>query len=270
MPRNKVADIQHKYEISYFLLLTPYPSLPFLSLAQGRASAVICRPVLIGFDYHTHLSFHDMFARSVLRQGARVAARSYATQASTKPPVQLFGLEGSYASALYSASAKASSVDATEKSLNTLKDLLAQDKDLTKILSNPALSSKDKKTVVETISSAASADKTVSNFLTLLADNNRLSILPDVIDKFGILANAYHGFVDASVTSATQLDKSTLDRLQKAISKSEYAEGKKLRVKNIVNPDIMGGLVVEVGNNTLDLSVSSRLTKLNKLLTDSV
>lgn len=197
-----------------------------------------------------------------------MAARSYAT--SAQPPVQLFGLDGSYASALYSASAKSSSIDATEKSLNTLKDLLQQDKDLTKILSNPALSGSDKKTVVEAIISAASADKTVSNFLNLLAENNRLAILPDVINKFEVLANAYHGFVDASVTSATQLDDKTLDRLQKAISKSEFAQGKKLRVKNVVNPDILGGLVVEVGNNTLDLSVSSRLTKLNKLLTDSV
>lgn len=67
------------------------------------------------------------------------------------------------------------------------------------------------------------------------------------------------------------LDSKTLSRLETAVSKSAYVgPGKKLTVTNEVNPDIIGGLVVEIGDQTIDLSVSSRITKMNKLLTDSL
>jgi F-type H+-transporting ATPase subunit O len=62
-----------------------------------------------------------------------------------------------------------------------------------------------------------------------------------------------------------------LARLEQAVSKSPYAgSGKKIKVTNRVNPDILGGLVVEVGDRTIDLSVSSKVSKLNKLLTDAL
>lgn len=88
------------------------------------------------------------------------------------------------------------------------------------------------------------------------------------------------------------LDNKTLSRLEAAVSKSSYVgAGKKLKVKNTVrptprtlflsqvpdpnkslqvNPDIVGGLVVEVGDRTIDLSVSSKLAKMNKLLTETL
>lgn len=73
------------------------------------------------------------------------------------------------------------------------------------------------------------------------------------------------------VTSAQQLDGKTLGRLETAIAKSALVgQGKKLRVTNKVNPEILGGLVVEVGDRTIDLSVSAKVAKLNKLLTDNL
>lgn len=67
------------------------------------------------------------------------------------------------------------------------------------------------------------------------------------------------------------LDNKTLSRLETAVSKSQYVgQGKKLKVTNEVNSDIIGGLVVEVGDRTIDLSVSSRIAKMNNLLTDTL
>ena len=54
------------------------------------------------------------------------------------------------------------------------------------------------------------------------------------------------------------------------MSKSEYSQGKKLKVVSKVNPDILGGLVVEIGDRTIDLSVSGKVSKMNKLLTDTL
>lgn len=62
-----------------------------------------------------------------------------------------------------------------------------------------------------------------------------------------------------------------LKQLESSISKSKFAgAGKKLKVQNKVNSEIMGGLVVEIGDRTIDLSVSNRITRLNKMLTDAV
>lgn len=76
---------------------------------------------------------------------------------------------------------------------------------------------------------------------------------------------------DAAKCDAQPLDNKTLSRLETAVSKSQYVgQGKKLKVTNEVNSDIIGGLVVEVGDRTIDLSVSARIAKMNKLLTDTL
>lgn len=67
------------------------------------------------------------------------------------------------------------------------------------------------------------------------------------------------------------LDNRTLNRLESAVSKSQYVgQGQKLKVVPKVNPDIRGGLIVEIGDRTIDLSVSSKMAKMNKLLKDSL
>ena len=58
--------------------------------------------------------------------------------------------------------------------------------------------------------------------------------------------------------------------METAIGKSEYSQGKKLKTVTKVSPEILGGLVVEVGERTIDLSVQSKIGRLNKLLTDTV
>lgn len=216
--------------------------------------------------------FFVFFAARFVRQSARPFVRTLATSTKdVQPPVQLFGLDGSYATALYTASVKSSTLSSTESALASLKTLLSNDKKLGEILSNPALSSQDKKVVVDTLSRASKAEQTVSNFLNVLAENNRLSLLPAIADKFETLSNASKGIVEATITSATALDTRTINRLQTAISKSSFVgSGKKLIVNNKVNPDILGGLVVEVGDRTVDLSVSAKIAKLNKLLSEDI
>lgn len=215
-----------------------------------------------------------MFARAsrgISRQ-ATLAPRNFATEAKhVRAPVQLYGLDGTYATSLYTAAAKNNTLDQADRSINSLKTALSRDAKLLGIISNPSLSTGDKKLLVDTLSSSCGADKTVKNFLSILSENNRLGLLTEVADAFGTLMRAHRGEVEATITSAQHLDSRTLSRLENAISKSSFiARGQKLKVVNKVNSDIMGGLVVEIGDRTIDLSVSSKISKLNKLLTDSV
>lgn len=204
------------------------------------------------------------------------AVRFYATPAasndSVKPPVALFGLDGTYATALYTAAVKTSSLEPTARALASLDALLKRDPKLIQILAAPTLSAGDKNAIVaELEKSTGATGETVKNFMATLAENNRLSLLPSVCGKFAELMSAARGEVEMTVTSAQQLDNKTLQRLETAVAKSSYVgQGKKLKVTNTVNPDIKGGLVVEIGDRTIDLSVSSKLAKMNKLLSDAL
>ncbi|ANZ73403.1 BA75_01350T0 [Komagataella pastoris] len=205
-----------------------------------------------------------MFTRSFVR--------SMATAAKTvKPPVQLYGLDGTYATALYTASVKVSSVDQAAGSLNKLKTYLDTDSTTSGIVNNPALSLNDRTFVIKTLNSKLSLDKSVSNLLEVLAENNRLGLLSDIVKQFGVLTDAHNGVVEATVTSASALDKKSLNRIQQAITGSEFVgQGKSLKINNQVNPDILGGLIVEVADRTVDLSISAKIAKLNKVLTESL
>ncbi|CDR47082.1 CYFA0S28e00386g1_1 [Cyberlindnera fabianii] len=200
-----------------------------------------------------------------------VFKRTLASAASVKPPVQLFGLDGTYATALYTAAAKASNLDSAAKSLESLKTVTADAK-VASFLENPALSVQDRAIVVETLSQQVpSIDASVSNFLKVLAENNRLDLLPSVISQFKVLIDAHSGVVEAIVTSADSLDSKILKKIEAAVGKSKFVgSGKSLRLTNKVNPDIQGGLIVEVGDRTVDLSIASKIAKLNQALKESI
>ncbi|KAI0853739.1 OSCP-domain-containing protein [Daldinia vernicosa] len=222
-------------------------------------------------------AFRSVRAAAPQRTFARAPVRSYAAAAATqdvKPPVAVYGLDGTYASALYTAAVKTSSLDPTAKALSTLSDLLAKDQKLVTILNTPTLSDSDKSAIVAELQKnlgPVSSNETVKNFLATLAENNRLGILPGVSEKFNQIMRAARGEVELVIISAQQLDNKTLSRIENAIAKSPIVgQGKKLKVTNQINPDILGGLIVEIGDRTIDLSVSSKLAKLNKLLTDTL
>lgn len=202
----------------------------------------------------------------------RVFARSMATAAKTiKPPVQLFGIDGTYANALYTASVQDSSIEKSFQGLTKLHDLLKNDAKIEGFLINPALSKKDRSFVIDTVASSLSLDKTLVNFLEVLSENNRLTELSNIYEKFSLLNDASKGIVKAKVTSSKPLDSKILRKLQTSIGKSSFVgEGKTLEIANDVNSEILGGLIVEVGDRTVDLSISSKVAKLNQALKETV
>ncbi|KAJ5732165.1 ATP synthase subunit 5 [Penicillium malachiteum] len=220
-------------------------------------------------------------ARSGLRAAQQFCAprsavmglRTYATPAQeVRPPVTLFGVDGTYATALYTASSKSAALDQTAKAIATLGQTLKGDKKLGAILGAPTLTTADKQQIVQELQKVAGADKAdiMKNFLETLAENNRLGSLEGVCEKFATLMGAHRGEIELNITSAQDLDAKTISRLEKAVSKSEFSQGKKLKVITKVNPDLVGGLVVEIGDRTIDLSVSSKIAKMNKALTDAL
>ncbi|KAK3056591.1 ATP synthase F0 subcomplex subunit OSCP atp5 [Extremus antarcticus] len=217
-------------------------------------------------------------ARVVAPRFSIAATRGYAepakSSAEVKPPVQVFGLDGTYATALYTAAAKTNSLDAVSRSLDNMSATFKRDTRLQSILTAPTLSVEDKKQIVAEIQKSINVtDKTntVQNFLNTLAENNRLSVLEGVCEKFNTIMSASRGEVEMTITSASQLDQKVVKQLEQSVQKSQYVgQGKKLKVVPKVNREIRGGLIVEIGDRTIDLSVSGKMARMNKLLQDSL
>ncbi|KAI7968549.1 hypothetical protein EIK77_006568 [Talaromyces pinophilus] len=142
--------------------------------------------------------------RSVAVGGLRTYAA--AAQQDVRPPVALYGVDGTYANALYTASAKTSSLDSIAKSLSQLGEVFKKDPKLTTILNAPTLTVSDKQQIIKELQAVAGAgadkNEILKNFLATLAENNRLGLLEGVIEKFETLISAHKGEIELSITSA--------------------------------------------------------------------
>lgn len=134
----------------------------------------------------------------------------------------------------YTAAAKSSTLDSVARSLGSLHQVFKSDPKLSPILHAPTLSEADKSAIVAELEkhTGAGADRggTMKNFLHTLAENNRLGLLEGVCEKFGQLMGAHRGEMELVITSAAKLDERMVRRLETAISKSEYSQGKKIKV----------------------------------------
>jgi len=100
-----------------------------------------------------------------------------------------------------------------------------------------------------------------------LAENGRLAETPKIITGYFELIQAHNGEIPVVITSPKELDSASLNKLKDILGKSSIAsKNQKLTISNKVNPAILGGLVVEYGDKTIDLSAASKLAKYNKLV----
>ncbi|KAI3635242.1 hypothetical protein MIR68_006808 [Amoeboaphelidium protococcarum] len=198
--------------------------------------------------------------------------RTMASQASVKLPLQLHGIEGRYASALFQAAAKQNQLDSVESELKRVVSAIQKDQSMKQFLENPLLSRDQKvKGVNQMLSSGGKYSEITKNFFAVLAENVRLRDTLKIADSFFQLMGAHRGEVVVHVTSAKPLDSKLQNQLKSVLQRTSL--GKKadsVKIESKVNPAILGGLIVEFGEKTIDLSISSRLTKLNKMLTDSI
>lgn len=100
--------------------------------------------------------------------------------------------------------------------------------------------------------------------MKLLVENSRLTALPEIAEQFHALKNAREGSSDVEITSAFPLDASQTNELVAAL---ERKFGRKLYAKVAVDPSLIGGVSVKVGDEVLDTSVRSRLAAMQAALT---
>ncbi len=167
-----------------------------------------------------------------------------------------------YARALFEAADEADALDRVHDELNEFADALDEDRNLQLFFFSPYFSSEEKAEGVERL--VSDADEHTINFLKLLAERHRMPVLARIRRVFNGLWAERNKLLPVSVTSAVELDDGLVQDIGKRI---EEQTGKKVELSSNVDPDVLGGLVVRVGNMVLDASVRNRLEQLRKQVT---
>ena len=168
-------------------------------------------------------------------------------------------LAGRYASALFDLAAEAGSVSAVESDLETLDEALTESADLKNLISNPEVGRNAAGSAMDGVASHLKLSDLTKNFIGVLAQNRRLGDLPAMIRAFYAIAAAQRGEVTADVASAHAL---TDDQLATLKTKLTAREGRTVKLKTSVDPDLLGGLVVTIGSKRIDGSIKTRLNSL--------
>lgn len=164
-----------------------------------------------------------------------------------------------YATALVDIAMESGKVDAVEKDLIDFQNILAESQDLQNLTKSPLISRTDKQNSVQAIAVKAKFQDITSNFLALLAQNNRLNMVQSVINAVLMELSRRRGEVSAQVQSAFALTKDQEKALQESLAK---AMGQAVAVNVEVNKDLIGGMVVTVGSQMIDDSVKRKLERL--------
>ncbi|KFM70133.1 ATP synthase subunit O, mitochondrial, partial [Stegodyphus mimosarum] len=189
--------------------------------------------------------------------------------AMIKPPVPVFGVEGRYATALYSAAMKEKKLDAVEKDIKDLKVLLKQDAKFSEFVMNPLLKVNVKKDALAKIFSKKNYTPLTLNLLVALAENGRLKTLVPIIDCFNSVMSSIRGEVLCQIVSAKPLDAPTLAEFEKTL-KGFVQKNEKVFLETKVDPSLIGGVIVTIGDRYIDMSIASKIKAYNAVLREIV
>jgi F-type H+-transporting ATPase subunit delta len=139
---------------------------------------------------------------------------------------------------------------------------VASHPDVKEFAINPKVSDKQ---ITDTFLSLLKSDVTpeARNFIGMLAENGRLTLLPEVAEQFHELKNAQEGAADAEITSAFEMSDAQVKDL---LATLEKRFGRKLNPSVTVDPSLIGGVRVAVGDEVLDTSVRAKLQKMHTAL----
>ncbi|CAL8147538.1 unnamed protein product [Orchesella dallaii] len=202
---------------------------------------------------------------NVPRVLARGFSTSTASQQLAKAPIQLFGINGRYATALYSAASKQKQLDQVESDLRDLHGRLKQRGQLLDQLLNPSLKRGQKREVIVSALAQTKASKLTANLLSLLADNGRLAHLEGIAASYFTIMSAHRGEIECEVTSAKPLDGPLQQELEAAL-KAFIKPGQSIKIKTTIDPTILGGLIVSIGDKYVDMSTSAKIKKYTDLI----
>jgi len=168
-----------------------------------------------------------------------------------------------YATALADIALEQGAVEPVKKQLGDFGAAFAESAELRNILSSPAVERATKQGVIEKLSARLGASRIVRNFLFVVIDNQRTHLLPEILQTFESVVQQRLGVAEAEVRSAAELSSAQKSTLQQSLEK---VTGKKIQAKYSLDPTLLGGAVVRIGDTVYDGSVRNRLNQMRARL----
>jgi ATP synthase F1 delta subunit len=164
-----------------------------------------------------------------------------------------------YARSLFEVAKDQSKLDDVRDQLGAFADALSESRELQVFFFSPYFSTQEKEDGLER--AVTDADPEIVNFLKLLIEKHRKPELFRIRENYDRLWEDENKLLPVEITSAVELDESIAKQLGDQISEQT---GRKVELSSRVEPDILGGIVVQVGNSVLDASIRNRLEQLRR------
>jgi F-type H+-transporting ATPase subunit delta len=164
-----------------------------------------------------------------------------------------------YARSLFEVASDQDKIDEIREQLGQFADALADDRSLSTFFFSPYFSTEEKKDGLE--KTVEGADPVFQNFLELLLEKHRMPVIHRIRRDYDVLWREENKQLPVQVTTAVELDEETVKNLGDKISGTT---GQQVDLTATVDPDIIGGIVLRVGNSILDASIRNRLEQLRR------
>jgi ATP synthase F1 delta subunit len=164
-----------------------------------------------------------------------------------------------YARSLFEVAQEHDVVDEVRDQLGQFAGALNENREFAVFFFSPYFSTQEKKDGLERAISGA--EPIFLNFLQVLVERHRMPVVFRIRDRYEEHWDRVHRLLPVEVTSAVELDKSTVREIGDRIGKQT---GNEIELTSVVNPEILGGIVLRVGNFILDASIRNRLNQLRK------
>lgn len=175
---------------------------------------------------------------------------------------ELQGIASAYAEAVLDLATKDNQADEVLNELKMINQVFASDKDMSVIINHPAIRANQKKEVLAKVF-AGKVSVLTDNLLNLLADKRRLDLLPFLESGYRELLNKRNNIVSASLICSEKLADSNVANIKAQLT--EHL-GKRLELEVKVDPSLIGGVVLKLGDQVIDGSLKGRLKALEKAM----
>jgi F-type H+-transporting ATPase subunit delta len=171
-----------------------------------------------------------------------------------------------YAQSLADVAAQTNEEDAAGKDLELYKDIFLAAPDVLEVFHSPSIPRENKEKALSELLAVYPVRPTTANFLRVLLKHNRIRYFQQIHDSYCAILSKRKGIVDAKVTVAVPLQPQDIASLRDRLDK---ATGKTVSLDVQHNPNLLGGIIVQIGSTVYDGSVRTKLAEMKRQLTES-
>ena len=169
------------------------------------------------------------------------------------------GVSSRYGLALYSLAIDLNKIDEWQKEVKELNGILKENPDFVMILGSSFLSLEERGEILK--KSLVGVDENIIALILVVMENNRAHYLYEIFDSFNSYCNDYKGVSEGLIYSTLRLEKSVITEIENKISKIEH---KRVELKNVVDPTLIGGVKVVIHDRIYDGSVKHHIEMMKK------